>query len=484
MTKKFPYARAAVFFIAALAIFRLWFCAQFELVGDEAYYWIWSKHLDWSYFSKGPGVAWTIFLGTKIFGDTVFGIRWISVLLSAGTGWLMFKLARALFNERVGFWSVATAALVPLFMIGGLVMTIDPLSVFFWALAAWLFWKNKDAKTSFAWATTGLAIGIGMLCKYTNVAELICFALFCVWLPQYQKKWKSFFVMTLVAILCLIPVLIWNAQHDWITFHHLIHRGSLDKHLKFSTKELFGFLLSQFLVFNPLLFLGLLVGFFTLNLAQIRNASYRYLFCLFFPLLIFYVVLSFNKAGQANWAAPSWFAGVILLVAFWEQKNHLLGKFSVKITVIISVIAFIALHAVPFIYLPDIFSKMKSDPLKRIRGTQNISQQIAEIQKQYNADFIIAGNYGLASLLAFYMPNHPQTFLPIHQGFQNQFSFWPNYSHATGKSAIYISDSPEILESLQNEFSSIELIEETFSLYRGKRVDKFYLFYCHEFKEK
>lgn len=489
MTKKSSYTQATILVIAALAIFRLWFCTQFELVGDEAYYWLWSKHLDWSYFSKGPGIAWTIFLGTKIFGDTVFGARWISVLLSAGTAWIMFKLARELFNEKVAFWSVVIAAFVPLFMIGGVVMTIDPLSVFFWALAAWLFWKNKDNTSPFAWATTGLAIGIGMLCKYTNVAELACFALFCLWMLQYRKKWKPFFIMSLVSILCLIPVLIWNAQHHWITFHHLIHRGSLDKHWQFAKNELLEFIFSQFLVFNPLLFLGLMMGFLNLNLRQIKNESYRYLFCLFFPLIIFYTILSLNKASQANWTAPSWFAGVILLVAFWqefiqpEKKFHLLAKFAVKFTVVVSFAAFIALHSVLFIYLPDFFPKMKSDPFKRIRGAQNISHQVAEIQKQYDASFIIAGNYGYASLLAFYMPGHPQTFVPIHQGFQNQFSFWPDYSkNFKDKSAIYVSDSPKILGSLQSEFSSVELVKETFSLYHGKPVDKFYFFYCQNFK--
>ena len=81
MTKRLSYTQLTLGLIAILTLFRLWFCAQTDLVADEAYYWLWSKHLDWSYFSKGPGVAWTIYVGTMLFGDMEFGVRFFAVLL-------------------------------------------------------------------------------------------------------------------------------------------------------------------------------------------------------------------------------------------------------------------------------------------------------------------------------------------------------------------------------------------------------------------
>ena len=67
--------RLAIFLLFAVTCYRLWFITQIELVPDEAYYWLWSKHLAASYRDKGPAIAWTIALGTKLFGHTVFGIR-------------------------------------------------------------------------------------------------------------------------------------------------------------------------------------------------------------------------------------------------------------------------------------------------------------------------------------------------------------------------------------------------------------------------
>ena len=183
--------RGVIVFLALVTVFRLWYCTQLELVGDEAYYWLWSKHLDYGYFSKGPGVAWTIALGAWLFGDTVLGIRFFAVLLAAGTSALIFVLARALFSELVAWSCVLLGAIVPLFAVGSILMTIDPLSVFFWSLTAVLFWRAKDEASVRWWILTGGVIGLGSLCKYTNLAQLICFAIFCLWCSEFRRHLLS-----------------------------------------------------------------------------------------------------------------------------------------------------------------------------------------------------------------------------------------------------------------------------------------------------
>jgi undecaprenyl-diphosphatase len=63
--------------IAALACRLLYLAllSPYTLVEDEAHYWEWSRRLDWSYYSKGPGVALAIAASTRVFGDTEFGVR-------------------------------------------------------------------------------------------------------------------------------------------------------------------------------------------------------------------------------------------------------------------------------------------------------------------------------------------------------------------------------------------------------------------------
>ena len=122
--------RLAVLLLCATTAYRLWFITQIELVPDEAYYWLWSKHLAASYRDKGPLVAWIIALSTKLFGDTPFGVRFFAVLFSSATSWLLFIIARRLYDDRVALWSLLVATVMPLFAVGSLLMTIDPLSVF------------------------------------------------------------------------------------------------------------------------------------------------------------------------------------------------------------------------------------------------------------------------------------------------------------------------------------------------------------------
>ena len=71
--------------IAALLLFRLGYIASgtIELSNDEAYQWLWSKHLALSYFSKPPGIAFIQFAGTALWGDTQFGVRFFSPVIAA-----------------------------------------------------------------------------------------------------------------------------------------------------------------------------------------------------------------------------------------------------------------------------------------------------------------------------------------------------------------------------------------------------------------
>src|SRR3954465_14621660 len=101
--------RITIAIILAITCFRLWYLNRIGLVTDEAYYWLWSKHLAASYRDKGPAIAWTIALGTKLFGDTVFGIRFFAVALSSLTGWLIFVLGRKLYGDRTGLWCLFMA---------------------------------------------------------------------------------------------------------------------------------------------------------------------------------------------------------------------------------------------------------------------------------------------------------------------------------------------------------------------------------------
>src|SRR5690348_5101404 len=97
--------RAALLLLGLLTLFRLWYAATHGLVQDESYFWQWSRHLAPAYYDQGPTIAFLIRIGTTLFGNTTLGVRFMTVLLGAGTGWFVFLTARRRFGATVAFWT-------------------------------------------------------------------------------------------------------------------------------------------------------------------------------------------------------------------------------------------------------------------------------------------------------------------------------------------------------------------------------------------
>ncbi len=166
-----------------LAGLRLAYIGRVELTPDEAYYQMWSERLDWGYYSKGPGVAVAIRAGTALFGDTEFGVRFLSPLLALGTSLVLYGFTRRLYGEDAAGWAVLTLNVIPIFQAGSLLMTIDPLSDLFLVGGdgGLLARAGTPPGAPAVLAADGLCVGLGFLSKYTNAMELLCIALAMAW---------------------------------------------------------------------------------------------------------------------------------------------------------------------------------------------------------------------------------------------------------------------------------------------------------------
>src|SRR5262245_41441379 len=196
---------------------------------------------------------------TVVFGANEFGVRFFSPVLAAATSLLLFYFARRLFDPTAGLWAVIALNATPIFNIGAVVMTIDALSIFFWMAAMYTFWLavEKSPNRSWCWPVTGLLIGLGCLCKYTNAFELISVLVVLTLVPRLRQEFKRPGVYLLIGmfVLCTIPPIVWNALHAWITLAHLRSRGNLERGFGFHPAEVLSFLAQHFIVYSPLLFL-------------------------------------------------------------------------------------------------------------------------------------------------------------------------------------------------------------------------------------
>ena len=238
---------------------RLAFIGQNELSPDEAYYHEWSQRLDSCYFSKGPGIALTMRASTAIFGHSEFGVRFFAPILALGTSLLLFWLARRIFDARIAFWTVVLVNVTPIFNVGGLIMTIDPLSIFFWTATLCTVWLALEKSPAFSlwWPASGILIGLGWLCKFTNAMQLLSVFLLLLLTPKYRPELRrgGFWSMLLVFLPFVWPIYRWNVEHGWPTTHHLAARGGLETAwYKFDWSSFGQFLGAHFGVYSPLIF--------------------------------------------------------------------------------------------------------------------------------------------------------------------------------------------------------------------------------------
>ena len=466
--------------LAALAVARLFFVSGIELQGDEAYYWAWSRHLDYHYYSKGPGVAWAIGLGTRVFGDTELGVRVPAVLLSLIAGGVLLGLARRLYGPRAALWTVVVTATVPLFAAGGLLMTIDPLSVAFWLAAALVFWRAREGRDPWPWAGAGLLVGLGMLCKLTNVAQLLCFALFLLLDRPHRRRLAEpgFWIMTATALLALAPVLAWNAQHEWCTFRHLLRRGALDQSLRPQFDAMAAFVGAQIAVLGPWHAVGLVWAWLRRDWTAGQPAAFRFLLCLFVPLPIGYALVSLNGEWEANWTAPALSVLPVMIGAAWAHFAAGSRRLRTAALVAAGLAAALLLLAHAALLAPTMYGERR---FRRIGGAEDLAHRIAALQERHDAAFVVAGGYQLASLLSFYLPGQPETYLVDQDGaIRNQYSLWRGYraSQRAGSSALYINKSPGLDSRLREHFTSVEPLGEVWSEYKGRRIRCFHLHLC------
>ncbi len=515
--------RAVWLFVIALTLLRLGLLATSDLEFDEAHYWMWSERLAPAYFSKGPGVAFAMRASTAVFGATEFGVRFFSPVLAAGTSLLLFYLGRRLFDSRVGLWTVIGLNAVPIFNIGSFLLTIDPLSIFFWVAAMFAFWcaLERSPQFSWFWPLTGLLIGLGFLCKYTNALELCSIVAVLILLPRLRLEFRraGFYLLLVVFLACCIPPWRWNQSHAWATISHLGARGGVDNGFGVHPLELLAFLGEHFLVYSPLLFAG--VVFAVIALWRRSQTQPRRLFLMWFglPVFAFYFLLSINKAAAPNWDALAFPAFGLLAVVFWKERLATNSAWRFAAVAAFPVALLMTMPALNTDLLRSVGIPLnRRDPADRMRGWKSATAALEQVRRDWEAQtheklFLIGDERGRTSEIAFYLrdkrlegPGHPPCYLVESQDISNQFSFWPRYDEFvdrkdtaaqdqsyteeagvnlfTGRSALYVQDGDRahVPHNITAAFASVDCVAEIEVKRFGQPMRHWAIFLCRKYR--
>lgn len=472
-----PVQIAALLLLIVTA-FRLWYVTQVGLVADEAYYWLWAQHPAWSYRDKGPMVAWLIWVGTKIFGNTVFGIRFFGVLLSSATGLLIFKLAKQLYDEHTAMWCLVMALLIPEMAIGSLLMTIDTPSVFCWTLAALLFWNALHNDRTLTWFWLGLVVGAGFLAKFTNGVQLICIGLFLLWSKEHRRLLFSLkvCVMSAAFLLASLPIFIWNMQTGWVQLMALHSRSGVTNTFHIRPDQFFRFIGEQFGVVSPFFMFGIIVAAVGLLLNRRKDERVRFLLSQCLPLYALFAFFALNNAGQPNWTAPALMTGIIFTVVFWRElaEGSLAWRWCIYGVIVFTAICLALIHGMPYFPVPK-----KINLFSRSEGWPSFAERVQHIRTENRANLLLGADYQSASLMAFYLPDQPPVYLAQEPYGRTQFTLWPQYTVKPDTRALYVAWGPrDAPPALAAQFTHFKLLDNFMTQEHGQPLRQVSVYLC------
>lgn len=450
-----PGLAAAALAMGAVTLrlaYHLWF-SSWELVGDEAYYWVESRHLDFGYVEKGPLLPWTIALSCRLFGDTELAVRLPAIAAFSLAAWGIGRIGLTVGGSRVAFLSVATFCLIPAFQANAQLATQDALVIALWvaltAAGLRLFRRWRAGSSTWGpWFLLWLLAGIGTLLKQTAVLFLPSVALYA-FLERRRLPWRRSLVFQQLAgfalfLACVSPMIVWNERHGWpMLAHTLGHLGAggdrpgpVDRaHPVASLLSILGGLAGAA---GPAFLLLLAFAMRQVEREgddRLRRET-RWLLCAAAPGVVFFVLLALTKPVVASWPLPALVPLVVpvaLLLAGPRGRDRRV-RTAWRVLIGYGLAAQLLLFfPAPLARLPFFGGRIARDVLSRFSGRREQARTVEALAAgTQTADgrppLIVAPHYMDASLLTFYMAGHP-TVIPA--GAPNgrrptSFDVWPD----------------------------------------------------------
>jgi 4-amino-4-deoxy-L-arabinose transferase-like glycosyltransferase len=458
----------AVTFGAGLV--RLVIGALTPLYPDETYYWEWSRRLAWGYFDHPPAIAWLIRAGTSIGSETPFGVRLFPVVVGTIGSLLICAAARRLAGNRAALLAAVVFAVMPVSAAGLVLATPDaPLlaaaaAVVYSVLRA-IEQPARSRESLRWWCIAGAALGIALCSKYTAV--LVPLGVLVALGARRELRARLFepgpYAATAIALLVFLPVVVWNARHDWVSFAFQLRHGFGGAAGSVLRREL-DLVGGQLGLASPILFVMMAIAV----ARSVRSSPLSSLLSLSSLVIVaFFAYSATRRRVEANWPALAYVPGILLLVSVpsgraWDKWLRAGIVLSGILTLVAYANAFVPVLPVP----------ARRDPVARSAGWDDLARAVDRI---YSARRLIssyrtlvgADRYQDASELAFHLPNHPEVFALNLTSRANQYDLWPSFpDRARPRDGLIL-----VVDDVVGTHRTVELLTPHFATVRqGEQV--------------
>ena len=463
---------AAIGLFVYILLLRLLYLGQVELIPDEMYYWVYSQQLAMSYLDHPPLIGWLIAASTALFGDSIFGVRAMLVPLTLLAAWFLYRYGATMGGRTTGLMCLLALVVLPFFSVSGVLMTPDAPMIVAWAAALYYFKRSLIDDQPRAFIGLGLAMGFGLLAKYT-IALLAPAALIFMLVDQRARRWffrPEPYLAVLLACVIFSPVLVWNWQNEWASF------------LFQSTRRLFEnpTFSSYLVVVYALLLLSPVVaaaGFYMLGpirreLTPDQRLRRFMLIMTFVPLAVFFAYGLFTVV-KFHWTLPAWIALLpMIMTALVRPIWPGTGPFRRFHRALIrawppTVLVLVILYGLLLHYLTLGLPGLKTGDFDSgYLGWPEVAEVVYELERQVAAETgqqpIVAATrkWGASAALAFH---HPEGRID-HITAQNiigmsgsMWEYWFDPETDPGRPVILVNYSSELIDREWLELALVEL---------------------------
>ena len=423
-----------------------------ELSADEAQYWLWSKKLSWGYFSKPPMIAWLIHASNNIFGDYDYSIRIFAPIIHGINALVIFRLSQEINDNYLAhFLSSLIWLTLPIVGVGSFLMSTDTPLMLIWTTSLLVIVKAYNSDNLFLWNLAGLIAGLALYAKYAAFYLPLGLIIFYIINFHNEKniKLRGLFLFLMNFIIISLPNVIWNYFNNFHTINHLSSNAVIDAP-SYSLFGSFTFLIAQIAILGPLLFIVIVLTAY--NIKRLNKLSIFLLYFIF-PVYILMFIQGFFSEANANWAASALPAITILCGYFLSRRI----KFAV-LTIFSNLLICIFILIISF-NGNLIFLDLKSDPLRKLKGWNILSEDLKKTISKKKSDVILVDRRGIAAELIYYLRNENIKIrvLESSKSPSNHYQLHYSLTDKENKIFYYASENTKIPESYTVGYNAIKV---------------------------
>jgi 4-amino-4-deoxy-L-arabinose transferase-like glycosyltransferase len=387
--------------LAVLTLIRLFVASVIPLAPDETYYWVWSRALAAAYIDHPPMVALWIWAGTALAGANPIGVRLFGPFAAALGSLLLYDTAERLFpGRRAGLSAAALLNATLALGVGAVIMTPDTPLLLFWTATLWAGARLASGGAPAWWLAAGVFAGLALVSKYTGAFLPIGLGLFAILTTPRSLRRPQPWAGGLIAALLFLPVVLWNAQHEWIGF--LRQGGRVADWRPERAVQFLGELVGgQIGLTTPGVFVLFTVGIMVAirTTVRSRDPAWTLLAAFSVPPILVFVQHAIGDRVQGNWPVIVYPAAAVAAAGLagtiwqrWLWPSCVLG---------LVITGTVYAHVVTrWPALPG-----GRDPVARqLDGWDNLAARAEAARQTAAADFIAAEPYGVAAELAWALP--------------------------------------------------------------------------------